>query len=111
MPVVRRMCTHGHMHDEMAPSLARHPALQASGAPARSAAGSEGFNPSDIAELRDSKQELILKVQTMKKVPGGLPSWPATLWGVQRVPERALRTVSLLGSECCWGTDRTLVLL
>ncbi|KAI7844489.1 hypothetical protein COHA_001948 [Chlorella ohadii] len=39
----------------------------ASGAPARSVGGSDGFNPADIAELRDSKQELILKVQSMKK--------------------------------------------
>lgn len=49
-------------------AFTRTPAgLQASGAPARSAAGGSDFNPSDIAELRDSKQELILKVQTMKK--------------------------------------------
>lgn len=28
------------------------------------------FNPADIAELRDSKQDLILKVQSLKKVRG-----------------------------------------
>ncbi len=47
------------------------------------AAASE-FDPSNIQELRDSKQELILKVQTMKKVGSGATVSQQPAWGAAR---------------------------
>lgn len=54
--------------------------------------GSKGFNPADIAELRDSKQELILKVQSMKKARDWVAGWMGRRHGAHRAVALLERT-------------------